>query len=258
MRVRVLGAHNLSSSETKCVSLLVDDVLALDAGCLTEALSFTQQCRLAAVFLSHRHYDHIRDIPALGLNLCRQAATTEVFCGDEVRDTLISHLLNGDVYPRLHEIPYERPALRFNHIEPNSTVAVGRHVVRPRLVNHVNHTMGFEVSDTGGRSFFYTSDMGPLPVEFWSDLDPHVLITEVTASNSQTEFVRAAGHLTPSLLEEELVRFRDFHGHLPKILTVHMDPLLESNGTLGSELAEVARHLDADIQMAHEDMELEI
>ena len=258
MRLRILGAHNLSSSETRCISLVVDNVLALDAGCLTEGLSFVEQTRLAAVFLSHRHYDHVRDIPSLGLNLFRLAAATEIFCGDEVRDTLLTHLLNGDVYPRLHEIPCERPTLRFNHVDPNSSVTIGSHVVRPRLVNHVNHTLGFEVRDTGGRSFFYTSDTGPLPVDFWSDLDPHVLVAEVTAPNSQTEFVRAAGHLSPSLFEEELLRFREFHGDLPRILTVHMDPLLEREGTLGAELADVARRLDADIRMAHEGMELDI
>lgn len=257
MRLRVLGAHNLSSSETRYVSLVVDDVLALDAGCLTEALSFVEQSRLAAVFLSHSHYDHIRDIPALGLNLLRQATRTEVFCSEEVHDTLVADLLNGDVYPRLHEVPFERPTLRFNRVEPNSRVTVGRHIVRPKLVNHVNNTLGFEVKDNDGRALFYTSDTGPLPDDFWSDVAPHLLVVEVTAPDSQTEFVRAAGHLSPSLLEEELVRFRKFHGRLPRILTVHMDPLLESNGTLGTELAGVAQRLNADIRMAHEGIELD-
>jgi len=258
MRLRILGAHNVSSSETKYVSLVVDDVLALDAGCLTEALSFVEQSRLAAVFLSHRHYDHIRDIPALGLNLFHMAMQTEVFCSEEVRSTLVTSLLNGDVYPRLYEVPSERPTLQFSRVEPNSSVTVGRHVVTPRLVRHVNHTLGFEVKDNNGRVLLYTSDTGPLPDDFWSNIAPHVLVIEVTAPNSQTEFVRATGHLSPSLLEEELLRFRRFHGYLPRTQVVHMDPLLGTEGTLGAELAAVARRIDADIQMAHEGTEMDI
>jgi len=256
MRLRVLGAHNLSSSETRFVSLVVDDVLALDAGCLTEGLSFFDQSRLAAVFLSHRHFDHIRDIPALGLNLFRMATQTEVFCGEEVQQTLVNSVLNGEVYPRLHEAPSEKPTLRFHRIEPNKEVVVGEHVVTPRLVSHVNHTLGFEVQDRSKRSLFYTSDTGPLPDDFWRDIAPQLLVVEVTAPNGQTELARAMGHLSPALLGEELARFKKFHGRLPRILTVHMDPLLDVKGTLGAELAEVARRLDADIQMAQEGMEI--
>jgi ribonuclease BN (tRNA processing enzyme) len=258
MRLRILGAHCLSSSETRYVSLVVDDVLALDAGCLTQALSFVEQSRLAAVFLSHRHYDHIRDIPALGLNLFRMATQTEVFCGEEVQQTLVNSLLNGEVYPRLHEEPSENPTLRFTRIEPNRSVAAGGLVVIPRLVNHASHSLGFEVSDRNGRVLFYTSDTGPLPDSLWSNIDVHLLVIEVTAPNSQTEFVRAAGHMSPALLEEELARFKKFHGYLPKTLVVHMDPLLGKNGTLGAELAEVARRLNADIHLAQEGDEMDV
>ncbi len=38
MRVRILGAHNLESKETALTCLLVDDVIALDAGALTSNL----------------------------------------------------------------------------------------------------------------------------------------------------------------------------------------------------------------------------
>ncbi|MBN1855649.1 MAG: hypothetical protein JW846_01690 [Dehalococcoidia bacterium] len=258
MRLRVLGAHNLSSSETKCVSLIIDDVLALDAGSLTEGLSFAEQSRLEAVFLSHRHYDHIRDIPALGLNLWRMATSADVFCSEEVRHTLITCLLNGEVYPRLHMIPDEKSTLRFTLIEPNASVTAGSHTITPILVSHVNHTMGFQVKDNNGRVLFYTSDTGPLPDDFWKNISPSLLVVEVTAPNHQTKFVRAAGHMTPLLLEKELVNFRSFHGDLPKILTVHMDPLLGSSSELEEELTGVAERQDASITMAREGMEVEV
>ena len=43
MELRVLGAHNMESKETRMESHLIDGVLALDAGGLTRALSFEEQ-----------------------------------------------------------------------------------------------------------------------------------------------------------------------------------------------------------------------
>jgi len=48
------------------MSLLVDEELAIDAGSLASGLTFEEQARLSAVLLSHGHYDHVRDVPAVG------------------------------------------------------------------------------------------------------------------------------------------------------------------------------------------------
>ncbi len=53
MKIKVLGAHNTESRNTKYMSLLVDDVLALDAGGLTSSLSFRSQMKIKAVLLTH-------------------------------------------------------------------------------------------------------------------------------------------------------------------------------------------------------------
>jgi len=68
MKVQILGAHNLESANTRLVSLLVDDVLALDAGSLTSSLSFEAQAGGKAILLTHHHFDHMRDIATIGLN----------------------------------------------------------------------------------------------------------------------------------------------------------------------------------------------
>ena len=72
MRIRVLGAHNCETRSTRLVTLLIDDILALDAGGLTSTLTVKAQKKLKGILLTHPHYDHIRDIPALGAFECER------------------------------------------------------------------------------------------------------------------------------------------------------------------------------------------
>jgi ribonuclease BN (tRNA processing enzyme) len=79
MKIRFLGAHNCETKDTRMVSLLVDDILAIDAGGLTASLSLTAQYRIEAVLLTHQHYDHVRDIPTLAMNLFLAGASTTIY-----------------------------------------------------------------------------------------------------------------------------------------------------------------------------------
>ena len=51
MQIKVLGAHNLESENTRFCSLLIDGVIAVDAGALTSSLSFTEQQEIEAVLI---------------------------------------------------------------------------------------------------------------------------------------------------------------------------------------------------------------
>ena len=57
MKIQILGAHNIETRETRLTSLLVDGILALDAGSLSSGLSIEDQCEVKAVLLTHRHFD---------------------------------------------------------------------------------------------------------------------------------------------------------------------------------------------------------
>ncbi len=79
MNIRFLGAHNCEWPKTRLISLLIDDVLAIDAGALTSSLSLEGQQKIKAILLTHQHYDHVRDIPTLAMNLFLSGATTKVY-----------------------------------------------------------------------------------------------------------------------------------------------------------------------------------
>ena len=105
MNIHILGAHNCESEGSRFVCLLVDDILAIDAGTLTSKLSFQAQQKLKAILLTHHHYDHIRDVPAIAINHLYHHSTIEVFSTKSVRDSLTTHILNDRLYPNFLELP---------------------------------------------------------------------------------------------------------------------------------------------------------
>ena len=66
MKIRILGARQGESRDSHFGSLLVDETLALDAGCLTGSLSLAEQLALTAVLVTHHHLDHVKDLATLG------------------------------------------------------------------------------------------------------------------------------------------------------------------------------------------------
>ncbi|MFC1909656.1 MBL fold metallo-hydrolase [Chloroflexota bacterium] len=109
MRIQILGAHNCESRDTKLAGLLIDDVLAIDGGSLTSSLSFTAQQQLKAILLTHQHYDHLRDIPAIAMNAYLHNSTINIYTIPPVHDVLETHLLNNEVYPNFLRRPEGKP-----------------------------------------------------------------------------------------------------------------------------------------------------
>ena len=96
MELRILGAHNMESKDTRMASHLIDGVLAIDAGGLTGALSFEEQQGIRAVILSYRHFDHVRDVIPLGATLRGMGGTVEIYAIKDTIDFVADKLLDGD------------------------------------------------------------------------------------------------------------------------------------------------------------------
>lgn len=252
MKVKVLGAHNLESQTTRLVSLLIDDCLALDAGGLTSSLSFSAQQGLKAILLTHHHYDHIRDVPAIAINLFFQGKTIDIYSTKTVRDALTMHLLNGKLYPKFHELPETKPTVRFTVLAPHQSVMIDNYSVLAVPVNHSDSAIGYQVTSPDGKVLFYSGDTGAGLVPCWQRVSPQLILIEVTAPNRLREFATAAAHLTPDLLGQELASFRDIKGYLPRVIAVHMNPALQEE--IAAEIAAVAKALKAEISLASEGM----
>jgi ribonuclease BN (tRNA processing enzyme) len=256
MNVQVLGAHNCESQNSKFISLLIDDVLAIDAGGLTSSLSFVAQQKLRAILLTHHHYDHIRDVPALAMNFAFQSSTINIYSTQSVYDALSTHLLNDKLYPNFLKQPQEKPTINFTIVEPHQPKPVEGYTILAVPVNHSKLTVGYQVTSADGKTVFYTSDTGPGLTDCWQEVSPQLLIIEVTLPDKYEQYAKESRHLTPALLKQELTSFQGINGYLPQVVLVHMSPNLERE--IAAEVAAVASALDNPITLAYEGMRLHL
>jgi cAMP phosphodiesterase len=256
MKIRLLGAHNCETREYGHTCFIVDDILAVDAGSLTSNLSMEEQNRMQAVILSHRHYDHIRDIIALGTNLYHSGTSIDLYASSDVIDTLDKHFFTSGIYRNLAGEPLGKPTLRMNVVEPFRTYNIAGYEVTPVPVNHVGITTGFKIVSPEGKQVFYTSDTGPGLDECWKNVSPQLLIIEVTEDNRSREGTEKPGHLTPNLLKQEMGSFKEINGYIPDIITVHMNPRMEEY--IRAELYGVADELKCRITPGYEGMEINL
>ncbi|OGN99637.1 MAG: hypothetical protein A2Y58_01670 [Chloroflexi bacterium RBG_13_51_52] len=256
MEIRILGAHNIETNNTGYACILIDDVLAVDAGSLTANLSITEQQNLKAILLTHQHYDHVRDIPAIGMNFYLLEKAIELYSTRTVYEALSVYLLNDSLYPNFLEKPQEKPSIHFNIIEPGRTSIIAGYEVLPVSVNHAVPTTGYQITSTNRKKIFISSDTGKGLDDCWKEVSPEILFIEVTLLNKKESFALESGHLTPALLQQELISFREIKGYLPSVVLTHMNPLIEKD--IKAEISKVEKALNIKIEFGYEGMRINI
>ncbi len=254
MIIRFLGTHNAESKNTRLVSFLIDDILAVDAGSLVSELTFPEQRKIKAILLSHGHYDHIRAVPAFAFN--NSDRTTKVIATPKTLEILSSHLIDGVVYPEFTSDAsfLQKATIKLVPLEPFKPQNIEGYEVIAVPVPHPLDSVGFEITSRDGKTLFYTGDTGPGLSSIWGNISPQLIIADVTWPNSLSTAARDAGHLCPKMLEKELAEFRRLKGYFPRVVIIHLSPQHEPE--IEREVREVAKLLGTSIDIAHEGEEL--
>lgn len=256
MKLRVLGAHNVESRHTRMAGYLIDGALALDAGSLTRALTPDEQRGIRAIILSHRHFDHVKDLPPFGIAVRGEGAPVNVYGIADTIAAVQDTLMSGRLFPDFTRSPSpEAPTFRMQAVDFYEPFDVLGYTATAIPVPHSVPAAGF-LLETDEVSLFYTGDAGRGVSAAWERIAPDVLLTEVTFGNANEAAARASGHLTPNLLMGALGEFRQLHGRTPQVLVSHINPPWEA--AVRAELAEITRANGQRFIIAEADMRIDL
>jgi len=211
MRIRVLGSFGSRIPGYRTTSLLVDDGMLLDAGTVTSTLTLEEQILINDILLTHAHLDHMVDLAFLIDNVFTfREEPLRVWAPEQVLETLRSHLFNGEVWPDFTRLPSsDFPVLSFLPLEPDVKTEIAGYEVRWERVNHPVFTAGYCLTK-GGKTVLFSGDTAATD-RIWelarSYDDLKMAFVETSFPNRLEKLAAASGHLTPSMLGEELAKF---------------------------------------------------
>jgi ribonuclease BN (tRNA processing enzyme) len=188
-------------------SYLLNDCVAIDAGCLGFYLSPQAQTKVKHLFLTHSHLDHLASLPMfLDQAYTGTADCVTIYATAAVLDCLRRDMFNDRLWPDLIRISDPaRPYVKLQEIKPGRPVKAGGLTFVPVPVDHVVPTVGYLVSDAKA-GIVIASDTGPTE-EIWQSAgrlkNLKAVFLEVTFPESMAWLADIAKHLTPSLFAAE-------------------------------------------------------
>lgn len=227
MKVRILGCSGSEAIGHNPPGFLVNDVMMLDAGTITAALSIEAQSRITDVLISHTHLDHIKSLLFLADNVIgRIKKPVNIHAIPKVIDAIRKHLMNDIIWPDFTKIPtLADPILAYVPMETGRTVKIAGLKVKAIPMNHPVPAVGFLVSD-GKSSFIYSADTGPNEV-LWKEAakvkNLSAVIVDTSFPNSMDFVAGLSGHFTPNQLHHDLTMARI--GHDVPIYIYHIKPV---------------------------------
>lgn len=221
-----IDENGMASVRQHLMSIVIDDSVAIDAGCLGWACSDLHRKQVRDIILTHTHLDHIAGLPLFIDDLF--ATLTEpvrVHATREMIDILERDLFNWAIYPRFSELKNS-----FGNVVEYSEFAKGagfkvKHLSLQSVgVNHKVSANGYVISD-GKSSVAITGDTGETD-EIWQicsgTADLKAALVECAFPDELEDLARVSDHLTPARLKIELEKIND--RHFP-VLVMNMKPM---------------------------------
>ena len=227
------------------ISYIVNDVVAIDAGCLGFLTPLDAQSRVEHVFLSHSHLDHIASLPIFLDNVYSpDVRCPTVHANQATLDALRDDFFNDRVWPDLERLAKkESPFLRMETLAAEQAVEACGLLITPVALDHVVPTLGFVIADDES-AVAIVSDTGPTK-RIWEVLNAmprlSAVLLEASFPNSMAWLARESMHLTPELFRGQA---RNLNRKVP-LLAVHLKPayrdqLVLELTTLGLETLQIA------------------
>lgn len=239
MKLRVLGCSGGIGGNLRTTSFLLDHDVLIDAGTGVGELGLSELKEIDHVFITHSHLDHIACLPLLidSVGFMRDHPLT-VYAIAETLDILKQNIFNWKVWPDFSQIPnVEQPYLRFQTISLSETITLGGRMITAIPALHTVPAVGFHL-DSGRASLVFSGDT-TINDASWEVVNRienlRYLIIETAFSDSERELAILSRHLCPSMLAEELLKFRGD----AEIYITHLKP---------GEVELTMRQIEADVK----------
>jgi len=225
MKIRILGSAPCNPAERQYVSsYLINDRVAIDAGCLGYYGTAQDQAAAGHLFLTHSHADHCASLPIFLENCYGLGSQIPVIYGSaHTLDCLQKHLFNDVVWPDFIKLSANtRPFLRLQLLEAEKPVEAERLRITPVAVNHVVPTFAYLVDD-GRATVVFAADSGPTERlwEFTRQIPSlRGVFLEASFPNSMRALAEVSLHLTPEMFAAEVAKMPP----ATRVVAVHIKP----------------------------------
>ena len=237
MDIRVLGCYGGADKTYRLTSFLVNDSFAVDAGALTDALSFEEQRAITDVYISHIHFDHTLGLPFLIDNLFgSKDEPIRIHAHSEILNHLRTHVFNNICWPDFSVLPNpERPTVQYVNVPVGKRTTICGLEVMPIWVNHQVPTAGLIVTDEG-KSWVYPSDTRDTE-EIWRVTNrlenPRLIFLECSFANEFKQLADESHHLTPNGVAKQLSKLN----RITPVRIYHCKP--SQIDVIANEIAEI-------------------
>jgi cAMP phosphodiesterase len=203
-------------------TLIVNDALAIDAGCLGYWKTPAQQARITDILITHSHLDHIGSLPMFASNVAGLLENpVRLHLSADSLDVIRTHLFNDRTWVNFDVILQREPRVfALEHLSAGESRRMAGLDVRTVAMTHPVPTLGVVLRDKRG-SVAFSADTGPTE-EFWEvcrhTQDLRGIFVECSLPNAMEELAIEWGHLTPNLLDRELSKI----GRPVRVIVVHL------------------------------------
>jgi ribonuclease BN (tRNA processing enzyme) len=227
LKVRLVPAHVAGSGTEACQYLsttLINDAIAIDAGCLGFYATPAHQAGIRHVLLSHAHLDHVASLPMFLENVYAvHESCVTIHASTPVLDTLQRDMFNDRLWPDFIALSRgAQPFLRLAALEPGQTVELEGVKFTAVPLNHPVPTVGFLIEDASSATAVI-SDTGPSEA-IWQEINARpeldTLFLETAFPNEMDWLATVAGHLTPAKLATEMRKLN----RPVRVIAIHLKP----------------------------------